>query len=383
MRCVPAHHFTVAKALAWRSTIDDRPPYQRESAVWSLEKQQLFIDSLLNGYDVPKISRHDLRGEEPTKVYAIVDGKQRLTAIWSFLADEFPLAADFKVEPGNVPDLPGGVVAPAGALRFSQLDRLWQRVLRDTYLSVVLIRNAREDDIEELFARLNNGEPLNAAEKRNAMGGDMARLIREVTQRPFFAECLRFSNDRQQHYDLAARLLALEHAGRARTGALPDLRNPALDTFVRKNRHLEAKDRAALLQAIDRRLAILDRVFGPADPLLATPAQALLQAVFVDEHLDDASSDVAIARVRAFCEWFQRTRIAALDEPEASRDEALVTFSELLQHAVNDPHNLERRLSILRDRYERFEREDSAASAGEMRVAAGRLPGRGPSGGDE
>ena len=68
MRCVPAHDFTVAKALAWRSAIADDPPYQRPSAVWSLAKQQLFIDSLINGYDVPKIYLHDLRGKHPTRV---------------------------------------------------------------------------------------------------------------------------------------------------------------------------------------------------------------------------------------------------------------------------------------------------------------------------
>ena len=55
VRCVPAPDFTVGKALAWRSSIDADVPYQRESFVWSLEQQQLFIDSLLNGYDVPKI----------------------------------------------------------------------------------------------------------------------------------------------------------------------------------------------------------------------------------------------------------------------------------------------------------------------------------------
>src|SRR5215210_3593051 len=104
MRCVPAHDFNVAKAMAWRSAIHDDPPYQRESSVWSLDKQQLFVDSLLNGYDVPKIYLHDLRGLQPTKVYAIVDGKQRLTTIWRFLRDELALAPDYKTIQANIPD---------------------------------------------------------------------------------------------------------------------------------------------------------------------------------------------------------------------------------------------------------------------------------------
>src|SRR5688572_31542131 len=188
MRCVPAHDFTVMKAYLWRSAINEKPPYQRESSVWSLEKQQLFIDSLLNGYDVPKIYLHDLRGIEETKVYAVVDGKQRLTTIWRFLTNEFPLAPDFRIEPNNYPELPAEAVPPAAGMLFRDMDPIWQEVLKSTFLAVVLIQNAREEDIEDLFSRLNNGEPLNAAEKRNAMGGEMARLVREVAARPFFQE---------------------------------------------------------------------------------------------------------------------------------------------------------------------------------------------------
>src|SRR5918999_6479996 len=105
MRCVTARDFTVGKALAWRSSIEENAPYQREGAVWSTEQQQLFIDSLLNGYDVPKIYLHDLRGQHPTKVYAVVDGKQRLNTIWRFLGDSFPLAPDFHALESNLPDL--------------------------------------------------------------------------------------------------------------------------------------------------------------------------------------------------------------------------------------------------------------------------------------
>ena len=66
-------------------------------------------------------------------------------------------------------------------------------------LSVVLIQKASEEDIEELFSRLNNGEPLNAAEKRNAMGGDMCVLIRDVAKHDFFKKHLSVSNKRYQH----------------------------------------------------------------------------------------------------------------------------------------------------------------------------------------
>lgn len=352
MRCVLAHDFTVAKVALWRSSMDDRPPYQRQSAAWSVGKQQLFIDSLLNGYDVPKVYLRDVRGQHPTKVYTVVDGKQRLTAIWQFLRDEFPLAADFRIEPANVPELPPGAVPPAGGSRFSEFDPVWREVLKTTFLSVVLIQDATEEDIEELFFRLNNGEPLNAAEKRNAIGGDMAQLIREVAGRPFFTRRLPFDNTRYRHLDLAARLLWIEHAQHdptAKGGSPPDLRSGALDEFVAAHRRLSPADRAALLAATDRQLARLSAVFTPADPLLANQTDVLVHALFLRRVRGDLPDGPSPARLRDVLVGFHAARRAALDAPPGRQDAALVEFTRLVQRGAGDRGSLERCLQILTD----------------------------------
>jgi hypothetical protein len=335
MRCVPAHHFTVAKARTWRSAIEENPPYQRESAVWALDKQQLFIDSLLNGYDVPKIYLHDLRGAQPTPVYAIVDGKQRLTTIWDYLDGAFPLAAEFRIEPGHLPDLPPEAVAPVGALRFSELDQHWQRILTGTFLSVVLIRDASEEDIEDLFSRLNNGEALNSAERRNAMGGDMVRLIRDIARRPFFSECLSFPDTRQQHRELASRILAIETTPTA-IGQDSDLEDRDLDELVRGRRDMTDTDRAALTDAVSARLDVLVRIFSPADARLASPAQALLYYRFVRWAVDRQPSASEMARVRTFL------------GVEASR---------LIASGATAPGGMERGLGLLRTAFATTELE--------------------------
>jgi hypothetical protein len=159
MRCVPAHPFTVGKALAWRSAIDIDPPYQRPADAWDLRRRQRFIDSLLNGFDVPKFYLHDVRGgPRPTIAYTVVDGKQRLTSMWSFLVDGLPLADDFRstsAAPGTEASPP-----PSPGDRYTDLAPAWRTALLRTYLSVVLIQDATVDEIEELFARLNSGVPL-------------------------------------------------------------------------------------------------------------------------------------------------------------------------------------------------------------------------------
>ncbi len=309
MRCVLAHHFTVSKAMAWKGAVYDDPPYQRQGSVWSLAKQQRFVDTLLNGFDVPKIYLHDLRGRHPTKVYAVVDGKQRLNTIWRFLADEIALAPDFRFEKANAPELPPGTRPPKAGQRFSQLDRAWQEVVRSTDLSVVLIQNATEEDIEELFARLNNGAPLNAAEKRNARGGAMARLVRQTAARPFFRDRLPFVDVRYRHLELAARLLLVERSDPGATGRLPELGGAALDAFVEAERNLTRADRKDLVARLDAGLERMERVFVSADPLLGRPGQALLHYLVVRAIAAERPDD--LANLRPFLERVQREAPAA------------------------------------------------------------------------
>lgn len=65
MKCVSLEPpYTASRLLSECGVIDDAPEYQRESGVWSKSKQQLFIDTLLNGYDVPKLYFHDLRDDK-------------------------------------------------------------------------------------------------------------------------------------------------------------------------------------------------------------------------------------------------------------------------------------------------------------------------------
>src|SRR5947209_5177802 len=76
------------------------PPYQRASDIWSVSKKQLLIDSILNGFDIPKLYLHKLsepiqQGDSQLNL-AIVDGKQRLEAIWGFINGDFPLSPEFE-----------------------------------------------------------------------------------------------------------------------------------------------------------------------------------------------------------------------------------------------------------------------------------------------
>jgi hypothetical protein len=140
MHCV-TEKFSVGQFLVEKNVINTTPPYQRESAVWAPEKQQLFLDSLFNKLDTPKIYLHDLLGKDPRFKFAIIDRKQRLSTIWDFLDNKLQLADDFTVfdDEGRVP--------PKGGAKFPSLSSDWQEIFKSRGLDVVLVQNADEEDM--------------------------------------------------------------------------------------------------------------------------------------------------------------------------------------------------------------------------------------------
>ena len=91
---IPMNHSAIMKIYAERDEIDLSPEYQRKGNIWSLEKKQLLIDSILNNYDIPKIYFHELKHDN--YLYSVIDGRQRLETIWEFMDGKFSLADDFK-----------------------------------------------------------------------------------------------------------------------------------------------------------------------------------------------------------------------------------------------------------------------------------------------
>jgi hypothetical protein len=88
-------------------------------------------------------------------------------------------------------------------------------------------------------------------------------------------------------------------------------------------------------------------VFRPSDPLLASPSNAFLFYLLVRTVVGDERAAGDPSAVRTFLQGFGRSRVSALDLPEAERDAALVELGGLMQHGTNDVPNVRRRLEIL------------------------------------
>ncbi|AWH52066.1 hypothetical protein C1924_02110 [Stenotrophomonas sp. ESTM1D_MKCIP4_1] len=218
-------------SISWwyaeRELLDLSPPYQRKSGVWKQSDRAFLIDSIINGYDVPKFYVADFsysgsRLNTSGKPYAVIDGRQRFEAIFGFLDGEFPLNKDSMYLSDSGVSLSG---LYAKDLR-ERHPRIMSRIEAFS-LSVMSVITDQESRINDLFIRLNRSKSLTGAEVRSAMQGVVPAYIREISETPFFRECVSFSNSRKQHENVAAKLLLLEHRG-----DFVDTKKATLDRFV-------------------------------------------------------------------------------------------------------------------------------------------------------
>jgi len=181
--------------------INPTPTYQR-SSVWKPEQRQMLIDSILREIDMPKIYLRELKDGDFK--YEIIDGQQRMQTIWAFLNNK--LALNGEAEGILIKEK----LYDVDEKRYEELDSevKIERIHKYT-IDVVIIYDASEDEIADLFYRLNNGTPLSPAEVRNSMPGEMKLTIKEIAKHSFFSKAS-FTNRRFAYDQVCAQMMMLE-----------------------------------------------------------------------------------------------------------------------------------------------------------------------------
>lgn len=341
---------TIQYIHAIRDEIDFDPIYQRQGDVWSKSKQQLLIDSILNDFDVPKIYFHQYQipplSANGTRVqYALVDGKQRLQAIFGFMNGKFALADDF-VHFGDdpTPELAG--------LTYRELKEQHPRLaltFDSTSLDVVVIKTNEIEYIEEMFSRLNEAVPLNAPEKRNAFGGPCRDAVRSLIQQDFFKLNLPFTNNRYRHQDLAAKFLLWEHANVAATTIhVRDVKKLRLDQFFVDMREdsSAAKTVPALVKNSERRLRDLSETFTSDDPLLQSVGSVSIFYLLHMKRAFEGRSFPSRYHIKRF-EDDRRTKYPAENADELASGIFVMLEYNRLSQSPNDGSALSARLAVI------------------------------------
>ena len=275
-RMYPLRANNILELYQQRSLIDLDPAYQR-LAVWDTAKRSRFIDSIVNGVDTPKLYFHDLHASGRSRSryrYSVIDGKQRMLALWAFISDELPLPDDFVYFDDER--------HKAAGMTYDDLLRCYPilRAKFDSFELPVVLVNADSDElIEQLFSRLNVQVPLSAPEARNVLGGPLPLIIRKIALSPFFKESVGIKNDRFQHYDLAAKLLYISHTNGFVSTKKRDLDNFVTSMKVARERGHEVASSGALQELegkTQHRLDLARAYFGNQNPLLRSVGRITL-----------------------------------------------------------------------------------------------------------
>ncbi len=345
IRIAELRNSSVLRVYADRESIQKDPDYQRMGEVWTLEKRQLLIDTVLNELDMPKLYFHEFARAKTLEdgqvvKFAVIDGRQRLEAIYGFIEGLFALAEDFKYFEDSSID--------AGGLTYADLGKVFPRLktVLDSYvLPVTTVLTDDQDLIEEMFSRLNEAAPLNAAEKRNAMGGPMAQVIREVADHGFFGVRVPFSNKRYQHREVAAKFLLL-----CSSNSLGDTKKAYLDDMVqgfrREQKESEAREIGEEVRGI---LDWAQGIFVERDALLKTQAMAVIYFQVFREALDQGWADgIRREELVEFDEERRRNREAA-EEEIAKATYELLEFDRMHLQGSNDKSSIEFRVRVLKE----------------------------------
>jgi len=245
-----------------RDQIDLSPSYQRKSGVWAQKDKAFLIDSIINGYDMPKFYIADFSytsGELNTsgRPYAVIDGRQRFEAIFDFLDGRFPLNQDMRYLADPSVKL-GGMTA-------RDLEKHHYRIFKrieSFNLAVMSVVTNQAERINDLFVRLNKSKPLTGAEVRSAMVGEIPSHIRSLSNHKFFTQQVGFSNQRKQHENVVAKILLIEHRGE-----FVETKKINLDRFATETLLTELEF-TATAEAVTKNLDRMAEEFKSGSPLL-------------------------------------------------------------------------------------------------------------------
>jgi hypothetical protein len=331
------------QTLAWfndlylRELLDMDPPYQRRS-VWNQNFKDYFVDTVLLNYPAPAIFLYEEMNPDGRSMYHVVDGKQRLTTLFEFTTNSFPVAENSEIQ----------------SLRGTYFNKFDDGMRRAFWSYQFLLEYVPAEDpkvITAIFDRINrNVAKLSAQELRHArLDGIFISAAEELTT--WMGEQLppgfpRFADQsRKQMKDTefsALLLLLLEEGPRGYSQENLDEAFTTRDPEWDGRRESEARyknaitflsealssleDKRTLTNGRLRNQADFYSLFGAVDSMLGrgtlpSPREAADRLIVFTQRVDDetARKDSKILR-----DYFDAARSASNDKgPRATRMEIL------------------------------------------------------------
>lgn len=288
----------------------DIPEWQRDE-VWSTDKKQLLIDSILRGWKIPKF--YFAKVSEGPDEFEVVDGQQRLTAILEFYGGTLILSPESAKE--------------FGGATYSKLPDSISDSYDDYEISYDEITDASEEEQKEFFRRLQGGVVLAAAEKLNAVHSNLTDFVRELSTHSFLGEKVWIRDYRKSHFDIVSKVAAIEVDG-IDTG----LRYNDLEQTYLESAKFSVASKTG--QRLKRTFDLLDRVFTERSPLLRNRSTIQSFATLASRIVAQEQGKGVETRLLKFYEHFGRELSRQIELGQQATDSNYLDFQRTLSANV-------------------------------------------------
>lgn len=170
------------------------PEWQR-GEVWDTQKKQELIDSILQGWRLPKF--YLVRNSDDE--YEVVDGQQRLAAICEFFGNELSLAPE--------------ATEQFGGPYYKDLKPRYSDAFDDFEIDYDEIEDATEEQLKQFFQRLQEGLPLTSSEKLNAVHSKLRDFCKSLAKHEFVRTSIVVADTRYAHFDILSKAAVVEIEG--------------------------------------------------------------------------------------------------------------------------------------------------------------------------
>jgi len=299
--------------------------YQRGS-VWNQRQEKLLIDSILRGYPIPQFYFHFIKTEADgltSESYEVIDGQQRLNAIYGFINNGFRLFDPQKDKRTGLPKFLLEQVCPWGGKTFETLPLEYKNNLLNTTLRIARIESDDVNEIRELFVRLQAGLPLNAQEKRDAWPGNFSQfVIKTAGKKPsfkghdFFNKMVKGTSEKRGGLRQVCAQLFMTFYSRHHHGphAFCNLNSQQIDEFYRHHLDFETRASGSMVSRFDRVLdKACDLLCDGKRPALRFHS-ALHSVLLIDSMIDKFTSDWEYKFPKALDKFLYNLKLATKDE---------------------------------------------------------------------
>ncbi|MEH6738607.1 MAG: DUF262 domain-containing protein, partial [Sulfitobacter sp.] len=174
---------SVQSAYGWHSEnrIFVNRRYQRK-LVWTLHEKQKLVESVMKRYPIPAILFAE-KGDANSQ-YEVIDGLQRLNALISFIEGAFPTVDgryfDVSLFPTAKVNWDDGKFSPLSQAELINSKEVSS--ILDYSLAFSIMRNATDEEIDDVFDRINSyGHRLSEQERRQSgIQNEFSEMVREI-----------------------------------------------------------------------------------------------------------------------------------------------------------------------------------------------------------